>query len=166
MAEGRRSIQDYMTPNARGTPGSIATPNVEANNFELKPTLIIMVHNSIQFEGMPNENPNMHLTKFLRLTDTIKYNRVSNDAIRLHQFPFSVSERVQIFYSGLSIHNRTTIDDAAGGSLIRKDPDDAYRLIDEMASASFQWHTTDTYNLKRKEAAPVYQAESSNPLVS
>ncbi|XP_027337115.1 uncharacterized protein LOC113850771 [Abrus precatorius] len=35
-----------------------------------------------------------------------------------------------------------------------------------MASASFQWHTTDTYNFKRKEAAPVYQPESNNPLVT
>ncbi|XP_027338041.1 uncharacterized protein LOC113851973 [Abrus precatorius] len=125
-----------------------------------------MVQNSIQFRGLPNEDPNLHLTKFLRLTDTIKYNGVSNDAIRLWLFLFSVSKRVNIFYNGLSIHNRATIDAVVRGSLIRKDPDDAYRLIDEMASASFQWHTADTNNFKRKEVAPVYQAESNNPLVT
>ncbi|XP_027348032.1 uncharacterized protein LOC113859463 [Abrus precatorius] len=144
-----------MTLTAKGTLGSIAALNVEANNFELKLALITMVHNSIQFGGMPNEDPNLHLTKSLRLTDTIKYNRVSNDAIRLRIFPFSISERVQIFLSGLSITTRTTIDAVAGGSLKRKYPDDAYKMIDEMTSSSFVWHTADSYDIKRKETAPI-----------
>ena len=41
-------------------------PPIQANNFELKPTLITMVQRH-QFTGHPNEDPNEHLGRFLRM---------------------------------------------------------------------------------------------------
>ena len=111
MAERRRTLQDYFTPTVEGVAGSIAAPNVEAHNFELKPTLINMIQSSMQFGGLPNEDPNLHLKKFLRLTDTIKYNGVTTDAIRLRLFPFSVTEKVNEWFANMTPNSIYTWDD-------------------------------------------------------
>ncbi|KAA3462883.1 oligopeptide transporter 4-like [Gossypium australe] len=43
-----------------------------------------------KFRGIMTEDPNQHLKRFLQLCDTFKYNRVTDDAIRLRLFPFSL----------------------------------------------------------------------------
>ena len=60
---------------------------VNANNFEIKPSLIQMVQQS-QFRGNAVEDPNAHLTTFLDICNTIKMNGINGDAIRLRLFPF------------------------------------------------------------------------------
>ena len=53
-----------------------------------------MLH-SIQFHGLPSENPNAHLTSFIKVYDTIKYNGVTEEALRLRLFPLSLSDRAK-----------------------------------------------------------------------
>ena len=57
-------------------------PLIEANNFELKPALITMVQEN-QFIGHQSEDPNEHLSRFLRMTNTVKLNGVNPDVIKL-----------------------------------------------------------------------------------
>ena len=49
----------------------VRQPPIEANNFELKPALITMVQQN-QFTGHPSKDPNEHVGRFLRMTNTIK----------------------------------------------------------------------------------------------
>jgi len=72
---------------------SIALPAVDANNFELKSALISMVQQS-QFGGTPLEEPNLHLSVFLEVCETLKLNGVSSDVIRLRLFPFLLRDKV------------------------------------------------------------------------
>ena len=51
----------------------IRRPPIQANNFELKAETLQMLQN-IMFHGLPSENPNMHLTNFIEVCDTINYN--------------------------------------------------------------------------------------------
>ena len=51
--------------------------------------------NNIQFHGLPNENLNAHLTIFIEVYDTIKYNGVTEEALRLRLFPLSLSDRAK-----------------------------------------------------------------------
>ena len=93
MAEqDHRVLRDYALPQASGITSSIVSPAVEANNFELSPSLISFVERE-QFSGHPSENPNTHLRKFLAKCNTIKLNGVCTDAIRLLLFPFSLKDR-------------------------------------------------------------------------
>ena len=48
----------------------IRRPPIQENNFELKLVTVQMLQN-ILFHGLPHENPNMHLTNFLEVCDTI-----------------------------------------------------------------------------------------------
>jgi len=93
MAEGdHRVLRDYALPQALGITSSIVSPVVEVNNIKLSPALISFVKRE-QFGRHPSENPNAHLHKFLAKCDTIKLNAVSNDAIRLQLFSFSLRDR-------------------------------------------------------------------------
>ena len=53
-----------------------------------------MFHN-IQFHGLPSENLNAHLTSFIEVYDTVKYNGVIEEALTLHLFPLSLSDRAK-----------------------------------------------------------------------
>ena len=47
----------------------------------------------------------------------------------------------QAFYNGVTQSVRSTIDAAAGGTLMSKTEDEAYNLIEEMTLNNFQWST-------------------------
>ncbi|KAK5770379.1 hypothetical protein PVK06_046529 [Gossypium arboreum] len=88
-----RTMYDYAKPNLIGTGSSIVRPAIAANNFELKPNTIQMIQQFVQFDGLQNEDPNTHLANFLKLCDTFKINGVSDDAICLQLFPFSLRNK-------------------------------------------------------------------------
>jgi len=83
-----------VTPGAHiQTPG-ITIPPVATNNFELKQALIFMVQQS-QFGGLTMQDPNLHLSVFLEVYDTLKINGASADAIHLRPFQFSLREKAR-----------------------------------------------------------------------
>ena len=92
--EQRRTLRDFVTPGVHSQTPGIAVPSVAAHNFELKPALISMVQQS-QFGGSPMEDPNLHLSIFLEVCDTLKVNGVSSDAICLRLFPFSLRDKAR-----------------------------------------------------------------------
>ena len=61
---------------------AVRQPQIEANNFELKPALITMVQQN-QFTGHPSEDPIEHLGRFLRMANTIKMNGVNPNVIKI-----------------------------------------------------------------------------------
>ena len=73
---------------------AIRRPLIQANNFELK-TVTLQMLQSIMFHGFPSENPNMHLTNFIKVCDTIKYNGVIEEVLRLRLFPLSLGDRAK-----------------------------------------------------------------------
>ena len=73
---------------------AIRRPPIQANNFELKSVTLHMLQNII-FHGLPNENLNMYLTNFIKVCDTVMYNRVTEEALRLRFFPLSLGDRAK-----------------------------------------------------------------------
>ena len=71
---------------------------IQANNFEMKSVTLQMLKN-ILFHGLPNENMNMHLTNFIEVCDMVKYNGVTEEAIRLRLFLLSLSDRAKHWFT-------------------------------------------------------------------
>ncbi len=105
--QNKRLLSDYAVPNVNGAQPSIVRPTVNANNFEIKPGLIQMVQQE-QFGGGPSEDPHAHLANFLEICDTIKMNGVSDDAIRLRLFSFSLKDKAKAWLNSKAPNSFTT----------------------------------------------------------
>ena len=92
-ATPNRALKDYSIPNMGAS--SIRRPPSQSNNFEIKPAIIQMIQSSIQFGGLANDDPNLHIANFLEICDTFKHNGVTDDAIRLRFFPFSLNNKAK-----------------------------------------------------------------------
>ncbi|CAJ2652135.1 unnamed protein product [Trifolium pratense] len=112
MAEGpqNRPLKSYAIPSQAEPHNSIAAPAIEANNFELKPSLLSAVQQN-QFSGNPTDDPNLHLSIFLQYADTVKANGVSPEAIRLRLFPFSLRDRARAWLQSLPSNSVATWDE-------------------------------------------------------
>ena len=103
-----RALKDYSIPNVGVS--SIRRPPIQANNFEIKLVIIQMIQNSIQFGGLANDDPNLHIANFLEICDTFKHNGVTDDAIRLQLFPFSLNNKAKAWLNSLPPGTITTWD--------------------------------------------------------
>ncbi|GKA31692.1 reverse transcriptase domain-containing protein [Tanacetum coccineum] len=69
--------------------------------------MIQQVQNSCQFYGLPGDDANKHLDKFLTITQSMKQNGVTDDALRLYLFPYSLTHHATAWFDRLpknSIH--------------------------------------------------------------
>nr|GEU77289.1 hypothetical protein [Tanacetum cinerariifolium] len=57
--------------------------------------------NSCQFHGLSGDDANKHLDKFLHVTQSIKVNRVTDDALRLYLFPHSLTHHASAWFDRL-----------------------------------------------------------------
>ena len=81
---------------------SVRHPAIEANNFELKPALIIMVQQH-QFTWHPSEDPNKNMGRFMRMANTVKLNGVRPEVIKLQLFPFSLRYVVVTWFESFPV---------------------------------------------------------------
>src|ERR1051325_962112 len=78
MGDQPRPLKSYAIPSQEEPHNSIVAPSIEANNFELKPSLLSVVQQN-QFSGGSMDDPNLHLSFFLQYADTVKANGVSQE---------------------------------------------------------------------------------------
>ncbi|GKA51080.1 reverse transcriptase domain-containing protein [Tanacetum coccineum] len=86
MADNRTMAQMLQAP-IEGYEDAIVVPTINANNFELKQTLINLVQSN-QFTG--KQDPHNHLIFFNKVTSTFRHPEVPNTSIKLLLFPFSL----------------------------------------------------------------------------
>nr|GFC35257.1 reverse transcriptase domain-containing protein [Tanacetum cinerariifolium] len=93
MADNRTMTQMLQAP-IEGYEEAIAVPQINANNFELKQTLINLVQSN-QFTG--RQDPHNHLRFFNKVTSTFRHPEVPNTTIKLLLFPFSLDGEARIW---------------------------------------------------------------------
>ncbi|XP_012832688.1 PREDICTED: oligopeptide transporter 4-like [Erythranthe guttata] len=113
-----RTMREYRTPAVNENYSGIRKPTIAANNFELKTGLINMVMAN-QFSGAATADPNLHLANFLEICDTIKVNGVSDDAIRLKLFSFSVRDKAKSWLLSLNPGSLTCWEELSQAFLAR-----------------------------------------------
>ena len=98
QAMAQKILCDYSAPFANQVPTKPEV-NTEGENFKIKTGLITMVQAS-PFCGKVNEDASAHLQLFLELCSTFVIKGVSQDAMWLRLFPFSLLGRAkQWFYA-------------------------------------------------------------------
>ena len=94
------TMENFWKPVIQAEYSTVRQLAMEANNFELKLALIIMVQQH-QFTGHPTEDPNEHLGRFLRMANTVKLNGVRIEVIKLQLFPFSLRDIAATWFDSL-----------------------------------------------------------------
>ncbi|XP_022032571.1 uncharacterized protein LOC110933669 [Helianthus annuus] len=104
----RRVVADYARPNAANGRSSITRPAIGVNRWQIPPQVITMVTNTIQFHGLPSEDPNVHISRFSTICDTFQEQGITEDAYKLHLFPFSLADRAHAWLESLPAGSITT----------------------------------------------------------
>ncbi|GJW07633.1 reverse transcriptase domain-containing protein [Tanacetum coccineum] len=93
LNESSRS-QELLQAPIEGVGDVIVVPLVLANQFELQIGLLNLVA-AISFHGFENDDPQSHIKRFTKITQTIKLNQVPHDIIKLILFMFSLEGAAQ-----------------------------------------------------------------------
>ena len=101
------TMEEFWRPIIQEEYSAMRQPHIEANNFELKPTLIPMVQQH-QFTGHPSEDPYEHLGRFMRKENIVKLNGVRPDVIKIQLFPFSLRDVATTWFDSLPVGSVNT----------------------------------------------------------
>nr|GEU33397.1 reverse transcriptase domain-containing protein [Tanacetum cinerariifolium] len=108
-----RMMEEMCQPTLNGRGGPIALIAIQATNFGHKNAMIQQVQNSFQFHGLLGDDDNKHLDKFLHVTQNIKVNGVTDDALRLYLFPHSLTRHATSWFDRLLRNYITTFEQMA-----------------------------------------------------
>nr|GEV62006.1 reverse transcriptase domain-containing protein [Tanacetum cinerariifolium] len=128
-----RTMEELCQPSINEQGGPIALIPIQATDFGLRHHMIQQVQNTCQFHGLPGDDANRNIDKFLEITQHMKQNRVSDDALLT---------QIDTFYNGLTLSHRDTINATAGGSFMQKTPEECYELIENTTAHHNHWDTS------------------------
>nr|GEX29445.1 reverse transcriptase domain-containing protein [Tanacetum cinerariifolium] len=107
MADNRTMGEMLQAP-TEGYGDAIVVPDILAENFKIKTGLLSLIQAN-QFHGFESNNPHDHIRSFNRITSTLKFRDVPNDAIKLMLFPYSLEGQLK-FVSITSSGNSSSTD--------------------------------------------------------
>nr|GFA97849.1 hypothetical protein [Tanacetum cinerariifolium] len=149
-----RTMAQMLQAPIEGYEDAIVVPPMNANNFELKQTLINLVQSN-QFTG--RQDPYNHLRFFNKVTSTFRHPEVLNTTIKLSLFLFSLEgeartwldkepphsiltqcphhgfselHQLDTFYNALNPNDQDALDSAAVGNFLDKIPRDGLSIIE------------------------------------
>nr|GEU60101.1 reverse transcriptase domain-containing protein [Tanacetum cinerariifolium] len=108
-----RTMEELCQPSLNGRGKQISPIAIQQTNFGLKNDLIQQVLNSFQFHGLPSDDANKHLDKFLHVTQSIKVNGFTDDALCLYLFPHSLTHHVTAWFNRFPRNSINTFEQMA-----------------------------------------------------
>nr|GFC14677.1 reverse transcriptase domain-containing protein [Tanacetum cinerariifolium] len=139
MADNRTMAQ-MLQAHIEGYEDAMVVPPINANNFELKQTLINLVQSN-QFTG--RQDPHNHLRFFNKVTSTFRHPEVPNTTVKLLLFPFSLEGEARIWLdkepprSILTWEDLDALDSAAGGNFLDKIPRECLSIIESKSKVRY-----------------------------
>nr|GEU85173.1 reverse transcriptase domain-containing protein [Tanacetum cinerariifolium] len=103
-------MEELLQALTEGYGEAIVILEIHAENFEIKTNLLQLVQTN-KFHGFERDNPHTHISNFKRMTSTLKYRDVPNDAIKLMLFPYSLEGGARIWYEKEPPNSILTWDD-------------------------------------------------------
>nr|GFA84601.1 reverse transcriptase domain-containing protein [Tanacetum cinerariifolium] len=141
-----RTMEELFQPSLNGRGGPITLTAIQAMNFRLKNDKIKQVQNSCQLHGLLGDDANKHLDKFLHVTQSIKLNGITNDALRLYLCPHSLTHHATAWFGRLPRNSVNTFEQMAkmflGGTFMKRRPEECYDLIKNITAHHNDWDTS------------------------
>ncbi|XP_028181418.1 uncharacterized protein LOC114368306 [Glycine soja] len=120
----RVTFEDYSSSTMPQFFTSIARLEVQATNISYPHSLIQLIQGNL-FHGLPNEDPYAHLATYIEIYNTVKIAGVSEDAIRLNLFSFSLAGEAKKWLQSFKGNNLKTWEEVVEKflkNLLRKTP--------------------------------------------
>nr|GEU95338.1 reverse transcriptase domain-containing protein [Tanacetum cinerariifolium] len=124
-------MEEMLQAPAEGYGDAIVVPDIFAENFKIRTGLLSLIQAN-QFHGFESNNPHDHIRSFNRITSTLKFRNVSNDAIKLMLFPYSLEGAAKIWYDKEPPRSILTWGDL--------DPRDALTTIENKSKVRYSRH--------------------------
>nr|GEX44702.1 reverse transcriptase domain-containing protein [Tanacetum cinerariifolium] len=96
MADNRKMEEMIQAP-TEGYGDAIVVLDILAENFEIRTGLLSLIQAN-QFHGFESNSPHERIRSFNRITLTLKFRDVPNDAIKIMLFPYSLEGAAKIWY--------------------------------------------------------------------
>nr|GEV47297.1 reverse transcriptase domain-containing protein [Tanacetum cinerariifolium] len=106
-----RMMGELRQPSINGRGRPIAPIPIQATDFGLRHHMTQQVQNTCQFHRLQGDDANRHIDKFLEITQHMKQNGVSDDALRLSLFPYSLTHHAITWYDRLPRNSINSFDD-------------------------------------------------------
>ncbi|KAL2480146.1 Uncharacterized protein Adt_33112 [Abeliophyllum distichum] len=90
--DGNMPMAQFLTPAVAPDRSSIVYLAFGQNDFQLRADLINLFSNHLQFYGKANENPNTHISRYLRMSHNFQFQGVDEDAIKLRLFSYTLRD--------------------------------------------------------------------------
>nr|GEX34944.1 uncharacterized protein [Tanacetum cinerariifolium] len=103
-------MEELLQVPTEGYGEAIVISEILVKNFEIKTNLLQLVQTN-KFHGFERDNPHTHISNCKRMTSTLKYWAVPNDAIKLMLFPYSLEGAARIWYEKEPPNSILTWDD-------------------------------------------------------
>nr|GFA38756.1 reverse transcriptase domain-containing protein [Tanacetum cinerariifolium] len=142
MADNR-TMDNMLQAPIEGYENAIVVPPINANNFELKQTLINLVQSN-QFTE--RQDPHNHLRFFNKVTSTFRHPEKPNETFNeawecfkdlLRQCPhhgFFELHQLDTFYNALNPNDQDALDSTAGGNFLDKIPRECLSIIESKSN--------------------------------
>ncbi|KAD4888160.1 hypothetical protein E3N88_20233 [Mikania micrantha] len=104
----RRTVHKLASHGVVGARSAITRPGVNNNNWQIPSHVMSTIMNSTQFHGLDDEDAPGHLSLFVRICDTFRINGVSEEAVYLRLFPFTLAGRAATWLNLLPRDSITT----------------------------------------------------------
>nr|GEZ04110.1 reverse transcriptase domain-containing protein [Tanacetum cinerariifolium] len=133
-----------------GYEDAIVVPPINANNFELKQTLINLVQSN-QFTG--RQDPHNHLRFFNKVISTFRHPECPHHG-------FSEQHQLDTFYNALNPNDQDTLDSAAGGNFLDKIPRECLSIIE--SKSKVRYSRSRITDVRENSNAPLSSTSHSN----
>nr|GEX82631.1 reverse transcriptase domain-containing protein [Tanacetum cinerariifolium] len=129
------------------------------------------VPNSCQFHGLPGDDANKHLDKFLHVTQSIKVNGVTDDALCLYLFPHSLTHHATAWFDRLPRNSINTFEQMAKMFLgkhfppsmvtkLRNEITNFHQRLDELLFEAWERYKLSIYRCPNHNMFPVTQIDT------
>jgi len=98
-------LRDHYFPTTYTPSSSLQLPDTIATHYEIKPSIIQMLPS---FYGLDNEDPYKNLDEFLEICLTMRLQNISEDALRMRLFPFSLKDKEKYWLNSLETNSITS----------------------------------------------------------